>query len=226
MKKKLKAQIKFDFIGGFFLFIVAVAYISFSAVQSFPRYVAQSADNDMRLEAWKSSEEFMRFSERNGVIDANSLKNFSSCFHYIANNLTSANNYTYVKNLLNVGNLSNIHLTFDILLFGITNTGNNTQRNGTVILRKIPYNISVRNTSNYFSEAGIEGGNWSTTNVTIGFPFETYDISKIDYDGEFVILRKRLFDCGPNAPVLAPNSIVRRYSTYNGSVSMMELTYW
>ncbi len=56
MKNKFKAQIKFDFILGFFLFIVAVVYISFSAVQSFPRYGAQSADNDMRLEAWKSSE--------------------------------------------------------------------------------------------------------------------------------------------------------------------------
>lgn len=223
MKMERKAQVKFDFIIGFFLFTMAVVYSAYSAVQTFPRYIAQSTDNDMRLEAWRSSDEFMRFSEKEGVIDETSLQTFSSCFHYNYNNATSRDNYTYVKDLLNVSDSSDIHLTFDVLLFGITNTGNPGIRNGTVILYGERYNISVRNTSRYFNETRTVGA-WSNTTVDVSA--ETYSVSKIDYDGEFVILRKRLVDCGPNVPTLAPNAVVRRYSTYNGSVAMAEITYW
>ncbi len=227
MESKQKAQVKFDFIVGFFLFTVVVVYISFSAVQSFPRYIAQAADNNMRLEAWKTSDGFMQFSERNGAIDTNALKTFSSCVDYNYNNITSRNDYADVKHILNVSDLSDIHLTFDILLFGITNTGNNTDRKGPVIIHGTPYTIAVRNTSTYFNEVSREGsGIWSNTSVDIGAPPEPYDVLKIDYDGEFVIFRKRLVDCGPNMPSLAPNSVVRRYSTYDRSVAMMELTYW
>ncbi|MBU4245897.1 MAG: hypothetical protein ABIF85_02260 [Nanoarchaeota archaeon] len=225
MKIKRKAQVKFDFIIGFFLFTVAVVYSAYSAIQIFPRYVAQSTDNDMLLEAWRSSDEFMRLTEKDGTIDVNSLKNFSYCFHYIYNNATSRGNYTYVKDILNIRNSSDIHLTFDVILFGITNTGNNSIRNGTVMLRRAAYNISIRNTSRYFNEIRTVG-EWSNATVEVGLPAENYSVSKIDYDGEFVILQKRMIDCGPNVPTLAPNAVVRRYSIYNGSVAMAEITYW
>ena len=226
MGRKQKAQVKFDFIVGFFLFTVVVVYISFSVIQSFPKYIAQAADNDMRLQAWKASDKFMQFSEKNGAIDVNALENFSSCFHYNYNNITSRNNYADIKSILNVTDLRDLHLTFDILLFGITTTGNNNLRNGSTILQGVHYNISIQNTSNYFDEVSVDGGPWSNTSVDIGAPPEPYDILKIDYDGEFVIFRKRMVDCGPNVPSLAPNSVVRRYSTYNRSVAMAELTYW
>lgn len=225
MKTGCKAQVKFDFIIGFFLFTMAVVYSAYSAVQIFPRYVAQSADNGMRLEAWRSSDEFMRFAGKDGVIDDESLKTFSSCYRYIYNNATSRGNYTYVKNLLNASNTSDIHLTLDILLFGITDIGNNNIRNGTVMFHGTEYNISVRNASKYFNETRTDG-TWSNTTVNVGSPAEAYDVSKIDYDGEFVILKKRLIDCGPNVPTLAPNAVVRRYGTYNGSVAVAEITYW
>lgn len=223
MDKKQKAQIKFDFIIGFFIFTMAVVYIASSVIQSFPRYAVQSADNGMRLDAWRSSDEFMRLSEKDGVINETSLNAFLSCFHYNYNDAASRENYTYVKDLLNVSDSSDIHLNFDTLLFGITDAGDNSVRNGTVIFRGNLYDIAVRNTSSYFDETRTVGG-WSNTAVSVGS--ETYDVFKIDYDGEFVILRKRIIDCGPNVPALAPNSVIRRFSTYGGSVVMAELTYW
>jgi|GEM_PF-1922990 len=227
MKNKLKAQIKFDFILGFFLFLLAVSYISYSSLQLFPKYAAQSSDNDLKLESWRASEEFMRFSEKNGVIDESSLNLFRPCVRYNYNDAGSRAAYANVTNRLNISDLSSVHLTFDMLLFGITNTGNNIRRDGNVIFLKNQYPISVRNTSTYFNQVSTDGGaSWSTTAVNVGVPPETFEILKVDYDGEFTLLRKRLFDCGPNVPSLAPNSVVRRYALYNGSVAMMELTYW
>jgi len=226
MGMKQKAQVKFDFIVGFFLFTVVVVYISYSAVQSFPRYIAQASDNAMRLEAWKASDVFMRTSERNGAMDTDKLNMFSSCVHYNYDDVDSRNSYADVKSILNVSDLNDIHLTFDILLFGIADTGDNNLRNGSTILRGANYKIALQNTSTYFDEVSVAGGPWSSTTVDIGTPPESYDVLKIDYDGEFVIFRKRLVDCGPNVPILASNSVVRRYSTYTKSVAMMELTYW
>ncbi len=224
MKQRLKAQLNIDFVSGFFLFILTVAYVAFSITNTFPQYVAQSADNNMKLEAWQASENFMRLAEKNGAIDTSVIGNFSLCIHYDYSNISSRNNYSYVKNALNVSDLNSIHLTFDALFFGITDAGNNTDKSGSIFIAGNAYQVYVRNTSFYFSEARNSTGPWSNESIFLGA--RKYDIFKIDYGGDFLILRRLLVDCGPNVPAFSANAVVRRYSTYNGSFAVMKLAYW
>ncbi|VVB59206.1 Uncharacterised protein [uncultured archaeon] len=69
-----KAQIDVDFLSGFFLFILIVAYIAFSVAHVFPKYIAQSIENDAKLQAWGTSENFMGIVENNRL-DASALVN-------------------------------------------------------------------------------------------------------------------------------------------------------
>lgn len=223
-KTHRKAQIRLDFITGFFLFIVTVAYIAFTVTNAFPRYIAQSSNNNLKLEAWQASENFMRIAEKRGAFDTSEIGNFSLCFRYDYSNISSRNNYTSVKNRLNISDSNSIHLTFDKVIFAVTNAGNSTDRYGTALSGGILYPIYVRNISFYFNETRNSTGPWTNDTILIGG--EKYDVLKIDYDGDFVIFRKRIADCGPNIPVYAANAIVRRYGVYNGSFAFMELAYW
>ncbi len=147
-----------------------------------------------------------------------------TCKGYNYNDMISRESYGVSKKLLNVDDLGNLHLTFDTLFFGITNTGNSTHRNGTVTLDGVPYTVSIRSTGSYFDEAEGTDGVWSNKSILVGA--NNYDVSKIDYDGNFVILRNRIIDCGPNIPALLSSAVVRRFGVYNGSFAAAELIYW
>ncbi|VVB59207.1 Uncharacterised protein [uncultured archaeon] len=148
----------------------------------------------------------------------------TTCTGYNYNDMLSKESYGFSKKLLGINDLDDMHLTFDTLFFGITNTGNSTYRNGTITFNGIPHTVGIRNTSLYFDEAMGTGGMWSNKSILIGT--DIYDISKIDYNGDFIILRNRIIDCGPNVPAQLSSAVVRRYGVYNGSFAVAELTYW
>ncbi len=222
-----KAQVNIDFISGFFLFIIVVLFISFSVSQRFPQYISHANDNSIRLMAWQASENLMQAAEKNGELDTDLIANISSCVQYDYSNAFSRSNYSYVKQLMDVGDLNGVHITIDAFFFGITDLGNSSERSGTVLIWGTSYDAYIRNTSGYFNEAKGSTGPWSNKTVFYGMGgSDPYDVFKIDYEGEYVILKKRLVDCGPKAPAYLANTVVKRYSTYEKSMAMAEITYW
>lgn len=223
-KANKKAQVSIDFLSGFFIFIVVVGYIAFSIVGVFPRYISQSTENNLKIEAWQASENFMKMAEINGSLDTQAIAKVSLCYKYDYSNASSAGNYTRMKNILNISGQNSIHITVDNLFFGITDVGDSQYRSGTVSIGGTNYAVYVQNSSLYFNETRNSTGSWSGESVIFGNV--AYDVFKISYEGDFVIFRKRIVDCGPNLPVYSANQIVRRYGVYNGGFAVVELAYW
>ena len=223
-KKPRKAQINIDFLSGFFIFVMVVGYIAFAITGVFPKYAAQSYSNNLKLEAWQASENVMQATEKSGSIDTGTVGAFSMCYRYDYSNASSAGNYTRIKKILNISDLNSIHITLDTLFFGITDTGTGNSRNGSIVIRGVNYTVYVQKMATYFNETRNSTGSWSNESMVLGG--EKYDVFKIDYDGDFVILKKRLIDCGPNPPLYSTNEVVQRYSVYNGSFAVVEMNYW
>lgn len=221
-----KAQLNIDFISGFFLFITIVMFIAFSVSQKFPAYIAQANDNNLKLGAWEASENFMQASEKNSALKTDIIKTISSCVNYDYSNMASRNNYSYVKQLMALEDSNSVHITIDAMFFGMMNSGSTSQKSGTVYIYGKQYPIDARNVSNYFTEARSSGA-WSSQSVEVSLPpSEYFDVAAIDYYGDYVLLKKRLVDCGPKPPLYLTNAVIKRYSTYNGSLAVIGITYW
>jgi len=198
MLKFRKSQVNIEFIGGFMLFMVVIVYVAFSLINAIPMRQQIYKDDIMRLEAWKSSEIFLKIAESDGRIEDSRISDFTACSGYNYSDPASLQAYSNATSLLNVSESNYVHLTVEEFPIAVLDSGDSMQRSGFLNIRGTQYPIDARNTSSVFNETRKDGGTWHGVNDVVDFGGIGFKVAMIGTNGDFVIFKNAIINCGPH----------------------------
>lgn len=199
MIKFRKSQVNIEFIGGFMLFLIVIVYVAFSLINAIPMRQDVYDDDIMRLQAWKSSEIFLKIAELDGRIEDSRITGFAACAGYNYNDPISREAYYNVTSLLNVSESNYIHLVVEEFPIALLDSGDSAQRSGFLNIKGTQYQTDARNTSAIFNETQINGiGAWLAVNDVADFGGTEYRVAMIGTAGDFVIFKRAIINCGPH----------------------------
>lgn len=234
-----KAQVSIEFIAGFSLFILIVAFIVFTAISVFSSFYVQSSDNAIREEGWTLSVVLMDYLKNGTRISTPRIESLSGCnvYYYDDNPSTidddiSRANYTYFKELFNVDESNDFNLIIRSSPVIVTDVVSGRNKTGNMMFEGEVYMFELFNgTSMVYDSVSVSN---STSVVGIAqvddelvIEGNIFSIDKIDSRGNLLILGLVLLDhCGRYTPFDAMSSKITRFTTHNNWITKIDVVYW
>ncbi|MEA3229469.1 MAG: hypothetical protein U9P44_01015 [archaeon] len=221
-----KGQINIDYLFGFFIFIiltVSAANIAMGAVGPFYDTVS---NNNLHAEAWLFSESFLKSVEiKNHVINETLVYSYGGDRTKLRDSLNDSlgPQYLYRQKIL-----------IEQYPVIITETLDGYNHTGSAIFNKsfapVAVNFTVRNSTfaPVYNIVDVEADdNQYDLNVddVIQISCVDYTISKIDSEGNFVVLKRTVMDYGWGS-IEYDMVAVNRYSTFDGFMARINILYF
>ena len=218
----MRGQLNLDFVGGFGIFMLALVFVITAVTINIPPYQQALKSNNLKIEAWMLSERLI-----NGVEAEDYVLDDLSTLPYTFP--TDYDTYRdYLKPSLGVGDRRNFNIKIEEFPVGIANTG---LHNGVITLEGNAYPFVISD----IGPTGIPDGVYDTVAIDSGdymqgetfqLVFTDYTVEKIDKGGNYFILNRTMLHCGIK-PSLGVNNIkTLRYSTFDGHMVKIYITYW
>ena len=230
MKNNRQGQISIQYIGGFFIFVSVLVYVTFSVITASFEYKQKLEENSLREEAWVFSNYIVGDISTKEYIDAEKVESYlGNCVEL------DANNHADVKRVFNVKDERSFNLIISKNPVPLTTTkiGNTfsgdleIEGSGCIftVSKSVPANDFDRVELDCDNEGIREEQDVSTISGV------KYTIDKIGTLGQFVILRNNAVSCGLRIPEEGRTVIsVERFLPYKDQskyhIGKITLNYW
>ncbi|MCK5233487.1 MAG: hypothetical protein KAJ91_01590 [Candidatus Aenigmarchaeota archaeon] len=232
LKEHRRAQISMEYVVGFLFFIIALLFVVFSVLDKLPQYYDESHNTLLHESAWFASQKAMSYASVGGTLNFSAVNEFSNCDiytrHYPGSDefTNGVGNYTHLKSVFGLDDVHGFRMSVKSFSILMHNESSGTNYTG-------PFNIDgttgLFEIFNYTDEIydGIHiGSSYSKENDIVTIASQDYAVGKIDPSGNFVILSKTLVECGKHTLIGMTTASVKRYTTYNGSIAIVEMILW
>ncbi|OYT35393.1 MAG: hypothetical protein B6U87_00245 [Candidatus Aenigmarchaeota archaeon ex4484_52] len=230
-KCKKKAQIIISFIMGVGLFLsVCFAIILFFNNSSAKFFDHLNEYNNEYIFSSFVNRVMGNLSKGNFIIN-NSVSYLSNCDLLNPNDALNKAKYDEIAGLFKVKNYS-YNIKIDEVPIIITTTKEGQNYTGTFLLEGKIYNAIVEKKTSYYDCVYLANGTFTTgplykTNSTSVFTKKRIYIEEIDKEGQFVIIKKNIANCGNYINALVPFKQTTKYLTSNdNNIVSVVLTLW
>ncbi|MCK4967885.1 MAG: hypothetical protein KAS12_02425, partial [Candidatus Aenigmarchaeota archaeon] len=217
-------------------------YVFFMILAIIPQHLQSTEENILEAKAWDATQNLIDYLSIKKDINMNesALNRISKCSTYNANPNDviakySVLNYTDIQNnILNMSSIKNFHIQIDQYVIALITKKNILNFTGVaVVAGKEIFFETIYNTINMQHDSVVvDNGttkvivNTNTNNNIVYLDSIKYTVDKIDINGQFVILKTNIVDCGRQSNLNARITTHKRYLKRNNDILGIMLTYW